>query len=186
MSFEPSLKLLHSPGACSFPNLILARVGQMTPEFASINPKRRVPVLAIDNEVITEMSAVLTSISSLAPEKNLLGRSTIETIRVYEWLNWLSTVVHSQAMGSIWRTERYSNDPAVYPAIREKGLETIRECYAMINEKVAEPGTGFAVGKGFTAVDPFLLVLYCWASRLEKDMGQDYPVLCGLREEASW
>jgi glutathione S-transferase len=158
-SSQPPLKLYYSPGACSFVphvalleadlnvDLILARVGQMTPEFSSINPKRRVPVLVINIiDIITEMSAVLAAISSLSPETNLLGRTALKTIRVYKWLNWLSTVAHGQALGSIWRPKRYSNDPSIYPAIREKGLETIRECYKIINEKVAEPGMGFAVG----------------------------------------
>ncbi|KAL2800264.1 hypothetical protein BJX66DRAFT_291612 [Aspergillus keveii] len=186
-SSQPPLKLFYSPGACSFvphvalleanlnTELILTHIGHMTPEFISINPKRRVPVLVInDTEIITEMSAVLTAISSLSPETNLLGRTTLETIRSYEWLNWLSTVVHGQALGSIWRPERYSNDPAIYPAIREKGLETIRECYKIINEKVAERGTGFAVGGAFTVVDAFLVLLHCWAGRLEIDMKAEY------------
>ncbi|KAL3490555.1 hypothetical protein BJX62DRAFT_238011 [Aspergillus germanicus] len=191
-SSQPPLKLFYSPGACSFVphaalleanlnvDLILARVGHMTPEFISINPKRRVPVLVInDAEIITEMSAVLTAISSLSPETNLLGRTTLETIRVYEWLNWLSTVAHGQALGSIWRPERYSNDPSIYPAIREKGFETIRECYKIINEKVAEPGTSFAIGGAFTVVDAFLVLLYCWASRLEIGMEAEYPDYAG-------
>ncbi|KAJ0421733.1 hypothetical protein BJY00DRAFT_311749 [Aspergillus carlsbadensis] len=114
------------------------------------------------------MSAVLTAIPSLSPETNLLGRTTLETIRVYKWLNWLSTVAHGQALGSIWRAERYSKDPSIYPAIREKGLETIRECYEVISEKLAEPGTGFAV------VDAFLVLLFRWAGRLGIDM-EEYP-----------
>jgi hypothetical protein len=36
---------------------------------------------------------------------------------------------------------------------------------------VAEPGTGFAVGGGFTVVDTFLVLLYCWARRLEMIFG---------------
>jgi glutathione S-transferase len=61
------LKLFYSPSTCSFVphvafletnlnvDLILARAGHMTPDFISINPKRRVPVLVInDTEIITE------------------------------------------------------------------------------------------------------------------------------------
>ncbi|KAJ5988514.1 hypothetical protein N7481_003724 [Penicillium waksmanii] len=78
---NPELKLWFSPRACSFvphvalceaglkAELILAEVGAK--EFKSLNPKGRVPVLAIGDDIITEMSAVLTGISSLAPEAHL-------------------------------------------------------------------------------------------------------------------
>ncbi|KAL4863891.1 hypothetical protein BDV12DRAFT_201683 [Aspergillus spectabilis] len=145
----------------------------MTPEFVAINPKRRVSVLAIDNEVITEMSAVLTGIPPLAPHLNLLGRTTIENIRVYEWLNYLSTVAHAQAFGSIWCSEQFSDDKSAFPEIQAKGVKVIREVYKHIDEKVE--GRGFAVGGGFTAVDAFLVVLFCWARRIGIDVEGENP-----------
>ncbi|KAL4880768.1 hypothetical protein BJY04DRAFT_228160 [Aspergillus karnatakaensis] len=182
----PTLQLFYSPGACSFvphvtlleanlsAELILARVGSMTPEFEEINPKRRVPVLVLDGkEIITEMAAVLTAISSLVPHKHLLGEATLETIRVYEWLNYLSTVAHAQAFGSMWRPERFSDDESVFPAIRAKGKRVIREVYGVVEGKVA--GKEFAVGSGFTAVDAFLVVLYCWARRIGVDVKEEFP-----------
>ncbi|KAL4943225.1 hypothetical protein BDV06DRAFT_190525 [Aspergillus oleicola] len=183
----PSLKLFYSPGACSFvphvalceANLpvetILARVGSMSAEFTAINPKRRVPVLAIDNEIITEMSAVLTAIHTLAPQANLFGKSTMETIRVYEWLNYLSTVAHAQAVGSIWRTERFTNNTEHYGSIKARGMEVVQEVYANIEGHINERERMFAVGEGLTVVDPFFVVLYCWGFRLGIEMGANYP-----------
>ncbi|KAJ5305183.1 uncharacterized protein N7443_004843 [Penicillium atrosanguineum] len=178
----PTVRLWYSPGACSFvphvalgeagikADLILAQVGAMAEEFQAVNPKRRVPVLAIDDEVITEMAAILTAVSSLAPESKLLGRTTLETIRVYEWLNYFSTTAHAQAVASVFRTERFTNDPSTYPAIRQKGRETIQEVYALIEEKLKASGTQFAVGDSFTVADACLVLLYLWASRLNIEM----------------
>lgn len=136
MSSTPKapLRLWYSPGACSFvpyvalceagleAELILAQAGKMSDEFKALNPKARVPVFAIGEEVITEMSAVLTAIASLVPEAHLFGRSTMETIRVYEWLNYLSTTAHAQSFESVWRTERFTLDPEIYPSIQARGV----------------------------------------------------------------
>lgn len=184
---NPNVKLWYSPGACSFvphvalreagidAELILAQVGQMSEEFKSLNPKGRVPVLAIGDEVITEMSAVLTAISYLAPEAHLLGRTFVETIRVYEWLNYLSTTAHAQSFASIWRTERFTNDFNLYPSIQVRGIENVRDVYALIERKLSERDSDYAVGHSFTVVDPFLILLYFWAGRLDFEMETMYP-----------
>lgn len=184
---KPTLKLWYSPGACSFvphvalceagleAELIIVQAGNVSEEFKLLNPKRRVPVLAIGQEIITEMSAVLTGISSVAPEAHLFGQSTLETIRVYEWLNYLSTTAHAQSFASVWRTERFTNDPDLYPSIQSRGVENIRDVYALIEGKLLENDSNYAVGKSFTVVDPFLLLLYCWADRVAIEMETAYP-----------
>lgn len=181
------LKLWYSPGACSFvphvalceagleAELILAQVGKMSDEFKALNPKARVPVLAIGVEVITEMSAVLTAIASLAPEAHLLGHSAMETIRVYEWLNYLSTTAHAQSFASVWRTERFTRDPEVYPSIQARGVENVRDVYAFVERKLSDHESDYAVGNSFTVVDPFLVLMYCWAGRLRIEMERAYP-----------
>lgn len=184
---ENSLKLWYSPGACSFvphvalceagleADLILAQVGNMSAEFKALNPKSRVPVLAIGDEVITEMSAVLNGISSLAPEAHLFGRTTMETIRVYEWLNYLSTTAHAQSFASIWRTERFTRDIEIYPSIQARGVENVKDVYALVEGKLSEHQSDYAVGDSFTVVDPFLVLIYCWAERLHIKMEAAYP-----------
>lgn len=127
---KSDVTFFYSPRACSFVpytaiceagvevNIVLAKVGAMTDDFIKVNPKCRIPVVVINGDIITEMAAVLTAISSLAPERKLLGKTVHDTIRVYEWLNYLSTVAHNQAMAQIWRTERFTNDLSTYPAIK--------------------------------------------------------------------
>ncbi|GAD93154.1 glutathione-S-transferase theta, GST, putative [Paecilomyces variotii No. 5] len=181
-----SLKLFFSPGACSFaPHVLLletglrfelehSQVGQFTPEFLHLNPKGRVPVLVFDGEVITEMPAILTAISSLVPGDQLLGRTVIESARIYEWLNYLSGTLHGQGYGALWRPERFIDDSNLYPLLQKKAMETIRRCYAFIESKFAAKRSLYAVGNRFTIVDPFLFVLYRWGYRAKIDMECDY------------
>ena len=77
----PDIKLWHAPGACSLATHVLlhearvpfdavemplAKGAHLTDEFARINPKKRMPVLSIDGEVITEVPAIAATIASVS------------------------------------------------------------------------------------------------------------------------
>ena len=188
MAPVPPLKLWYNPIACSLvPHVTIIEAGleaelifvdfdNMTPEFVATNPKRRVPTLAMGDEIITELAAICTAIASLAPEKHLLGSSLVETARVYEWLSYLSTTGHSQSLGPLWRPERYSNDTSMYPTIREKGKGSIKDVYAYIEQKMQKLNGPYAVGRGFTVADIFLVLMYRWGGKgVGLDMDKDYP-----------
>jgi glutathione S-transferase len=180
----PTIKFYYSPGACSIASHILLReigasfegieisVKAGAPEeLRGINPKMRVPVLSIDDQIITETPAIMTAISQLLPDKYLMGRSNLETVRVYEWLNWLSGTLHGQAFGGLFRPYRYSDDPNAHPSIKAKSRKTVEECFDKIELDIS--GT-YALGGGFTVVDPFLYVFYRWGASLGMEMKR-YP-----------
>lgn len=180
-----SIVLYYSPGACSLASHVLLReigvkfgllkveLGASLPEsFRRINPKMRVPVLSIDEHVITETPAIFTAISQLAPDKHLLGKSNMDIVRSYEWLNWLSGTLHGQAFGGLVRPHRYTDDPALYDAIKAKGWKNAVECF----EKIESDLSGLhAVGDDFTAVDVFLYIFYRWANYGQDRVMDKYP-----------
>ena len=182
-----TIRLWFSPGACSVaPRILLNEIGasyeaikvsiadgaHLTDDFIRLNPKKRVPVLALDEEVITELPAVMTAISHLAPERHLMGKSALDAARVYEWMNWLSGTLHGQGFGALWRPQRFSEDPATHESITAKGRQTIIECFDAIEPRLS--GT-FAVADAFGGVDAFLLVFYRWGNRIGIDMPSHYP-----------
>lgn len=182
----PLVKLWYSPGACSLaPHMLLNEIGHdfepirvpiregahLTEDFIRLNPKKRLPVLALDGEVITELPAIALAISQLAPQLHLMGKTPLGQARVLEWLNWLSGTVHGQAYGGVWRPQRFADDEALYPAITTKGRQTVADCYAMIEAKLTGP---YAVGDGPTAADAFLYVLYRWGVGIGLDMRGAY------------
>lgn len=181
-----TIRLWYSPGACSLaPHILLNETGlpyeaikvpikdgaHLTEDFARLNPKKRLPVLALGAEVITELPAIATAISHLAPGRHLMGESALEAARVHEWMNWLSGTVHGQGFGCIWRPQRFSDDQNMHAGITAKGRKTVSECFDMIESKLSG---AHAVGGVFTAVDPFLLVLYRWGNRIGLDMAGTY------------
>lgn len=182
----PKINLTLSPGACSIaPHILLREAGLdftttvvkvkggFPKEYLKLNPKGRVPFLQIDNQIITENPAVMTAISQLAPEKNLLGETPLETVRCYEWMNWLSGHVHGQGFGGLFRPQRFIKDEKLHAAIREKAKDTITECFVVIDEKLE--GKTFALGDDLSVVDAYLL--FFWKAGAENgwDMKADYP-----------
>ena len=181
------VKLWFSPGACSLaPHVLLHESGvpyeavptnvfegaQLTDAFSRINPKKRVPVLSVDGELITEVPAIATAISDLAPERHLMGRTPLDRARVYEWMAWLSGTLHGQGFGALWRPERFSDDPGLFESISAKGRMTISDCFDTIESKLSGP---FSAGGAFTAVDPYLLVFYRWGNGIGFDLPATHP-----------
>ena len=189
---KSNVKLWYSPGACSLASHILlnesgidfelikidSRTG-FPANFDKVNPKLRVPVLAINGEYVTETPAIMTAISQLAPGVRLLGQTDLEIVRVYEWLNWLSGTMHGQAWGGYLRSERYSDDPSMFPAIKAKARKSIKECMNKIENDLRGE---HAVGTHFTVVDPFIFVFYRWTAFNfpDLDMQKRFPKMTNL------
>ena len=144
-------------------------------EYRKVHHMGYVPALVVDNEVITELPAVVGYISSLVPDENLLGVTALDRARVTEWLAWLSGTVHGRAYGMMRRPGRFSNDPATFDGIRTKGREGVDEAYARIDSKLQ--GKEFAVGSALTVVDFTLYIFYRWILELEVDVETVYPAL---------
>lgn len=95
----------------------------------------------------------------------------MDTIRVYEWMNWLSGTLHAHAFGGLLRPERMSDDEESLPSIEKKGLKNVQNCFDMIEAKL---NGVYAVGGAFTAVDPYLFVFYRWGEGCGLDMKKAY------------
>lgn len=181
-----NLRLYISPGACSLaPHILLREAGVkfsvtvlnvwdgFPSSFLHINPKARVPVLQFDDQIITEVPAIMTAIAQLVPKKHLLGKSNLDVVRLYELFNWVSGTVHGQGYGCLLRPARFSNDESMFDGIKAKGRETIQESYKRIEEQLE--GRNWAVGDDFTAIDAYLLVFYRWGNEWKFSMRDKYP-----------
>ena len=172
--------MLREAGA-SFTPVMLDQRNGFPPQYEKLNPKKRVPVLVLDDgSPVTEVPAILTAISQLSPEQKLLGKTNLEVVRSYEWFNWLSGTLHAQAFGCMWRSERFTDDEAAFESIRKKGRTTVEHCFATIEGKLHGE---HAVGDSFTAVDAYLFVFYRWGNVIGFDMKGEYPKWHALVEE---
>lgn len=195
------LRLWYSPNACSLAVHIVLRetglqfeairtkmekqpgdpgVATLPDSFRNINPKMRVPVFAINDEIFTELPAIMLAVSHLAPQLSLLGSGMVENIRTYEWLAYLSGTLHGLGFGALWRPQRFVEETELFPNVSKKGRRTIIECFETIEGKLSDI---YAVGDSFTVTDAFLCVFWRWAKqRLGIDMKGTYPKFNALCE----
>lgn len=185
----PDITFYYAPGACSLaPHILLqesnlpftgvsntinAKESTFVSGFATLNPKMRVPVLILDGEVITEVPAIMTAIAGLRPEMHLLGRTEMESIRVYEWMAYLSSALHAHGFGALFRPQRFSDDPSAVNGIRSKARGWIETCFDIIENKL--DGGPFAVGNALTSVDPYLFVFWRWGVDIGFEMEARWP-----------
>ena len=194
--------LYYSPQSCSLaPHIVLEEIGAPyaielvtatdglmtgTPAWRAVNPKARVPALSGvpgtaggSEGVLTEAHAILVYLARTNPAVGLLPQGHAGEARAVEWMNWLASNVHAMSFGQIWRPERFVADPALFPAVQARGMETLQEQYAYI-ERLLGDGRDWAVPGGYSVVDTYLLVFYRWGGRIGLDMKAACPEWAAL------
>lgn len=191
-------RLFYSPGSCSLAvHIALEEVGApfsldcvpvatgatQTPEYLAINPKGRVPALAIEGEarVLTELPAILGYLAHTHPDAGLIPADPLGEARCHEWLAWLAGWVHGIGYGEIWRAHRFVADASLYSAINANGRKVVEEGYDVIERKLAADGP-YACGRQYSIVDPMLVVLYRWGNRIGIDMASRCPAWAALAQ----
>jgi glutathione S-transferase len=171
------LTLYYSPGACSLASHIAleesglaydtVRVStaageQKRPEYLAINPRGKVPTLMVDGKRLVENLAILTFVAGGHPKAGLWPKTTWEQAQALSWMAYLAGTVHP-TYSRFFRPERFVPEGAPVDAVKAKGGEQYWECLAEIDRLLA--GKKWALGKPYTVVDPYLLVMYRWGNR---------------------
>ncbi|RBR14940.1 hypothetical protein FVER53590_29315 [Fusarium verticillioides] len=138
----------------------------------SIHPRGYVPALLVDKEVITEMPAVLSFISSLIPEENLFGIGPAQQAKILEWLVFLSGTLHGLGYGAWLRPGRFSDDVTAHDKIRANGREIIHESFKRIDEGLKNQE--FIIGNALTVVDFNVYIFARWAHEVGIDLEKEY------------
>ena len=166
--------MLEEAGLAYEPVPVDTRKGeQHKPEYLAINPRGRVPVLALDGQTVGENVAVLTAIANRFPQAKLLPFGDEVLLgRAYELIGWFSSGVHV-SFAQVFRPERFSRDESAWPAIRAGGRENVLAAFTEIEQRL-QGGGPWLLGEAFSLVDPYALVFHRWAPRLEIDVSA-YP-----------
>lgn len=191
-------RLYHSPGACSLAahiafeelgipyepvRVVIAEGQNQTLEYLAINPRGRVPALAICNQdaagvtpkeqILTELSAILIYLAKTYPDAHLLPEDALSFARAVEWMSWLGATMHAAGVRTVLRPERFVSDPGAAAAVKTRGTENILVGYADIEVRLT--GQTWALGDQYSVVDMYLLVFFRWGNRVGLPMRQKYP-----------
>ena len=164
------LILYYSPGSSSMAaHIALQEVGApfekhaisvprketRTPEFLTVNPTGKVPVLMIDGRPLTEVAGILYYLARTYPAANLLPAGDIEAeAQVVSWMSYVASTIH--------------------PALRQ-GVAEARELYAVADKRLGN--RTWILGDRYSIADIHLFRVY-WRFRdqLERKPGE-FPSL---------
>jgi glutathione S-transferase len=168
------LTLYYAPGACSIaPHIVLEESGetyeakavdlangeQRSEGYLKINPQGRVPALRLDDgEFLSENTAILPF---LGKRFGLWPSEARAEIRALSLVGFFAASVHP-AHAHIGRPERYSADPAAYPAITDMGRKTFHGYLKQIDGMLAGREWFF---DRYSVLDPYGFVFYAWGNR---------------------
>ena len=141
--------------------------------YAQINPKGRVPALAVDGGILTETPALLEYIAELVPEKQLVPEGMIERARMREVISYLASTMHVNHAHKL-RGARWASKPASYKDMKAKVPQTMAaSCDFICRQGLRGP---FVLGEAFSVADCHLYPICTW---LEGDGVSlaDYPKL---------
>jgi glutathione S-transferase len=164
------LTALEAAGADYEPvRLVLAEGDHRRETYLAVNPHGRVPVLVLESgQVVSENIAILTWIAHRYPRADLLPFDDVDRLaRAYELMSWFASSAHV-AIAQIWRGERFTDDDTIKAALQVSGRNNVLRALEDI-DAVAEAPDDWFLGARFSVIDPYALVFWRWAQRLEID-----------------
>jgi glutathione S-transferase len=188
---KPEIKLFYEPGSCSLAtHIALEEAGakftpmridfkaseQRSPAYLKINPKGRVPAIAIGDWTLTENPAILQFIAQSHPNAKLWPTDLRVAAKCLEWMAWLSSGVHV-TYAHVRRAERYATSDSALADVRAKGAISTREIWGDVETRMAALSGPWIAGDQFTVVDGYAFVFWMWGGgqHLGYNMAQDFP-----------
>jgi glutathione S-transferase len=174
------VKLYYSPGACSLGiHIILEEIGkpyelalvalkdgaQHKPEYQAINPKAKVPALALDNggRVLTEWPAIAYRLAAAAPEARLWPDTVEGGARAFEALDYVCGTIHPQGFTRQFRPGNFAPTEADQPKVVEQGKAIAAKAFNTLDSLWGPHD--WLLPDGYSVADAALFFVEFWATR---------------------
>lgn len=127
--------------------------------YGQINPKNRVPALAVEGGILTETGALLEYIADLAPDAGLRPQDPVRLARMREVMFYLASTMHVNHAHKM-RGARWATTPAAFKDMQAKVPETMAASCDYISQfGLRGP---FVLGESFSLADCYLYVICTW------------------------
>lgn len=165
------LALEHAGAAYEAVAVNFATQAQRSPEFLAINPKGRVPALATERGILTEIPALLMYVAQRFPEAGLAPLDDIFALAQMQAFNsYLCSTVHVAHAHRV-RGARWADDPQAIEAMKAKVPQNMTDCMLLIEKSMLQGP--WVMGERYSVADMYLYTIAGW---LEAD-GVDTRVL---------
>jgi glutathione S-transferase len=173
------MKLYYSPGSCALAAHIAlcesglpyqldkynmrTRTTEDGSDYLAINPNGYVPALHLDeeDEILTEVSAILLYIADRAPQSDLAPKpGALPRYRAIKWLSFVATEVHKSYSPLFNR--------AATPEWKVAALEKVKTRYDYVEDQLKR--RPYLLGENFSIADAYLFVTTTWAKPVNLDL----------------
>jgi glutathione S-transferase len=132
---------------------------QTSPAYAQINPKSRVPALAVDGGILTETGALLDYIADIAPDTDLRPTDPVLLARMREVMYYLASTMHVNHAHKM-RGSRWASKTSSYKDMQAKVPQTMADSCAHLSQYGLRGP--FVLGDRLSLADCYLYVVCTW------------------------
>ena len=185
-----SLKLYFSPGACSFvPHSLLQLTGesfepimvklhkgeQHGEEYKAINPRGQVPVLVDNDQVITQILAIILYLDQKFQACQFLPSEPVARAKAIETLAWMNNTIHP-TFTHIFMPHKFSDQADVQANLKVFNTQIYKGLLYELDTMVQSATSPWLFGDNIGPVDAYALTLTRWGSIAGIDPST-YPAL---------
>ena len=138
------------------------------PEFLSLNPKHKVPVLIIDGQPLTENLAIQVWIARQFPAARLLPADPMAEVQAISLMSFFGSGIHPHLTPNA-RPENYCDLPGSAENVKKVGNRLLFEDFAVIDNLLAGREWFF---DHFTACDAYFFWCFRRAISFKLDVSQ--------------
>ncbi|HEY0334427.1 MAG TPA: glutathione binding-like protein [Stenotrophomonas sp.] len=174
------MKLYTKPGACSLADHIVLRwsglpfdlqvmdaEGMKSPAYLALNPAGSVPVLSVDDWVLTQNAAILGYIADIAPSTGLGGDGSARSrAEIARWIAFVNADVHP-AFKPIFGSTAYLADDKLIALSQDDARQKLRTLYERVNAHLRQHH--YLAGER-SGADAYLFVTLRWAQKVGVDL----------------
>ena len=141
---------------------------QFSPEYLKVNPKHKVPALAVDGRPLTENVAINVWIARNFPEAKLLPKDPWLQVQAISILSWCATGMHPH-ISRFNTPSKFCDGPGTEESIRKYATEFVYENFQVANDMLKDREWYF---DHFTAADAHFFWCFRRATQLEIDLSE--------------
>jgi glutathione S-transferase len=173
------IQLYYHPGNASLaPHMLLEEIGapfelvfvdranaaHKSPEYLKLNPNGQIPVLVDGSFVLYEAAAICLHLADQHPDAKLappLG--TPERAHFYQWLFWCTNTLQAMLKHYFYGERMVEDgDAAAAAQVKKRAEVQVGPMLDQLDQQLASHGGPWLLGKSFSAVDPYALMLARW------------------------
>jgi glutathione S-transferase len=177
---EPTMLQLHyHPGNASLtPHMLLEEIGEpfelvfvdrahaahKSPEYLKLNPNGQIPVLVHGDFALYETAAICLYLADAFPRAQLAPLTgTHERAVFYQWLVWCTNTLQAMLMHYFYPERMVDEgDAAAAAQVKQHAEARVGPMLDQLDAQLAAHGGPWLLGAGFSAVDPYALMLGRW------------------------